>query len=129
MIKNFDKWNGMKKKIEDNLRKLLFKEWEIWRCKLWLNIQDESCWKWDEFKRPILILKKLSSKNLIAIPLSTKQKTWTWFSSYNLHWEQFTALLYQIRMVHINRLKSKIWELDKTDFEKIKKRLKNLLNL
>lgn len=126
----FDKWNQLKQKIQlKDTEKIFFKEWDIWWSSLWQNIKSESNWKWDEFRRPILVLKKLSSDTCIVIPLSTQEKTWTWFYTYNLHGEKYTALLYQIRMVHKNRFQRKIWELDEKDFSEIKKRLKNLLNL
>jgi len=129
MQKDFDKWNEKKKQIENNIRNLLFKEWDIWRCSLWLNIKTESCWKWDDFRRPILVLKKLSSDSCIAIPLSTQMKEWTWFVSYTLHDVNYTALLHQIKMINKNRFQRKLWELDEKDFSEIKKRLKILLNL
>lgn len=130
MKENFDKWNNLKQDLNNkNTQEIFFKEWDIWWISLWQNIKSESNWKWDEFRRPILILKKLSSDTCIAIPLSTQQKTGTWFYNYNLHWENYTALLYQIRMIHKNRFQRKIWELDEKDFWEIKKRLKNLLNL
>ncbi|MDD4151989.1 MAG: type II toxin-antitoxin system PemK/MazF family toxin [Candidatus Gracilibacteria bacterium] len=79
--------------------------------------------------RPILVIKKLSSDSCISIPLSTKIKEGTWYYSYDLHGQKYTALLYQIKMVHKNRFQRKIGELDEKDFGEIKKRLKNLLNL
>lgn len=112
--------------IESNI---YFKEWDIWWISIWLNIKSESFWKWEHFRRPILVLKKLSSNSCIAIPLSTKIKKWTWFCSYNLHWVEYTALLYQIRMLDKNRFRKKVWQIDEKDFQEIKNRLKELMNL
>lgn len=129
-INLFSKWNDLKIKIDKkNTDNIFFKEWDIWWTSLWQNIKSESNWKWDNFRRPLLVFKKLSNDSCIAIPLSSKEKNWSWFSTYNLHWEKNTALLYQIRMIHKNRFQRKIWELDEKDFLEIKKRLKNLLNL
>lgn len=130
MNEDFNKWNDLKQKIQfKNTKEIFFKESDIWWISLWQNIKSESNWKWNDFRRPVLVLKKLSSDTCIAIPLSTQEKNWTWFYTYNLHWEEYTALLYQIRMIHKNRFQRKIWELDEKDFSEIKKRLKNLLNL
>ncbi len=129
MEKDFDKWNELKKEIECNDEKLLFNQWEIWWLSVWINSRQETCWKWRSFRRPILVLKKLSSNTFIWIPLSTKIKIWTWFAQYTQHWEDFTALLYQIRMFDIGRFQRRIWEMDEKDFLEIKNRLKNLLNL
>lgn len=126
----FNNWNELKQKIQEkDSKNIFFKEWDIWWSSLWQNIQTESNWKWENFRRPILVLKKLSSDSFICIPLSTKLKEGTWFYQYNLHWEKYTAILYQIKMIHKNRLRIKIWQIDEFDFIEIKKRLKYLLNL
>ncbi len=129
MEKDFDNWNSFKKNLELNENKILFKEWDIWWTSIWVNIWQESCWKWESFKRPVLVIKKLSSQNCIVIPLSTQIKTWTWFAQYKIHWIIYTALLYQIKMLNIRRFESREWQIHINDFNKIKKRLKNLLNL
>ena len=129
MEKNFDKWNEFKKKMELNENKILFKEWDIWWSSIWLNTKSESCGKWPEFRRPVLIIKKLSKNTCFVIPLSTKIKTWTWFSNYKINWVEYTALLYQLKMMHTNRFTKFEIKLDKIDFKEIKKRLKFLLNL
>jgi mRNA interferase MazF len=129
MEKNFDKWNKLKKSLEWFKNKILFKEWDIWWTSIWVNIWEESCWKWEKFRRPVLVIKKLSSTNCIVIPLSSKIKTWTWFAQYKIHWIIYTALLYQIKMLNIKRFESREWQIHINDFNEIKKRLKNLLNL
>ncbi len=129
-IENFDKWNDLKKKIDNkNMDNIYFKEWDIWWLSLWKNIKNEAYWKWENFMRPVLIFKKLSRDSFIWIPLSSKDKTWTWFQKYTLHWLENTALLYQIRMFNKNRLQRKIWELNSDDFDKIKESLAKLLEL
>ena len=129
MENDFNKWNNLKKEIHKKSSNIIFKEWDIWWCSLWKNIKSESFWKWEKFRRPILVFKKLSTDNCIVIPLSTKIKNWTWFCDYIQGWKNYTALLYQIRMVNKSRFDSKIWQIDELDFTKIKNRLKNLLNL
>ena len=129
MEKDFDKWNKVKKVIENNSKKLLFNEWEIWWVTVWLNSRQELCWKWENFRRPVLILKKLSSNIFIWIPLSSKIKVWSWFLSYFQNGIKYTALLYQIKMFDIWRFQRRMWQMDEKDFLEIKKKLKNLLNL
>ena len=131
MEKNFDKWNKLKKNLElDNIQEdLFFSNWDIWWSTVWINLWTESCWKWDDYRRPILILKKLSLDSFIAIPLTSKEKDWTWFCKYELEWEINYVMLYQIKMMHKSRLQRKIWKINSKDFLEIKKRLKLLLNL
>ncbi len=66
MIENFDKWNEQKKYLNNIESNIYFKEWDIWWISIWLNIKSESFWKWEHFRRPILVLKKLSSNSCIA---------------------------------------------------------------
>ena len=129
MKKDFDKWNSLKKNLENSENNIFIKEWEIWWVHIWINIKTESCWKWENFRRPVLIVKKLSHNTCFIIPLSTKIKTWTWFANYEISWENYTALLYQLKMMHTNRFYVNEWKLNKDSFLKIKKRLKFLLNL
>jgi mRNA interferase MazF len=129
MEKDFDTWSKFKKSLDISETDIYFNEWQIWWVSVWLNLKKESCWKWDCFRRPVLVLKKLSSTTFIWIPLSSKIKTGTWFSHYTQHWEKLTALLYQIRMFDNIRFQRKIWEIDESDFREIKNRLRSLLNL
>lgn len=128
MDKSFDSWNKEKKRIDNDDKNILFHEWEICWTSLWVNIWNESNWKWKEFRRPVLVIKKLSRENSIVIPLSTKIKTWSWFERYSLHWIEYTALLYQIKFIITKRFTKREWELMQNDFNRIKKKLKLLLS-
>ncbi len=128
-MKNFDKWNNLKKDLDKKEKSYKFKEREIWWISLWQNISSEIYGKWENFRRPVLVLKKLSGYSCIVIPLSTQVKTWTWFCECELDNVKRIALLYQIRMIDTNRFESKIWRLDSNSFCEIKKRLSDLLNL
>ncbi len=125
----FEDWNNLKWKLQEKQTEIYFKQWEIWWISLWQNIQTESFGKGESFRRPVLILKKLSEENCIVIPLSTKIKKWSWFYNYKFHWKEATALLYQIKMIHKNRLQRKLWKMETADFKEIKKKLSKLLNL
>ena len=130
MQKDFDKWNELKKDMESTERReIYFSNWDIWWTNIWLNLWTESCGKWENFRRPVLILKKLSLDNFIVIPLTSQKKTGTWFCEYELDWEINYVMLYQIKMMHKSRLERKIWKIETENLNKIKKRLKLLLNL
>ncbi len=65
----------------------------------------------------------------VAIPLTSKKKEWSWFCEYEIDWEINYVMLYQIKMMHRNRLQRKIWKISWDNFLEIKKRLRKLLNL
>ena len=129
MIKDFNNWNEIKKNLDLNNRDLLFKETEIWWCSVGLNIGVESCGKGETFRRPVLILKKLSSYSFIGIPLSSQIKTGTWFVDVQINGVKQCVLLYQIKMFSKSRLQRRFATLDTNDFTKVKEKLELLLEL
>ena len=129
MKKDFDKWNNKKKDLENRERDFLFHSGEIWWCTIGLNIAEESCGKGETFRRPVLVLKKLSRKNFIGIPLSTQEKVGTWFTSISINDGIQYLLLYQIRMFSTNRFQRRLATLDSADFDRVKEKLETLLEL
>lgn len=129
MKKDFDLWNIQKKKLEDVSSKFFFKEGEVWWCAVGLNIANESCGKGETFRRPIIILKKLSARNFIGIPVSTQKKTGSWFTSISIHGHTQCVLLYQIRMFSTNRFQRRLATLDSNEFLEVKEKLDALLEL
>jgi UDP-N-acetylbacillosamine transaminase len=129
MKKDFDKWNIEKKRIENIDSNFLFKNGDIWWCSVGLNIKTESCGKGDMFRRPVLILRKLSRTAFIGIPLSTQKKKGSWFCDITVLGKKEYVLLYQIRMFSTNRFQRRMTTLDDNDFAKVKQKLEALLEL
>jgi mRNA interferase MazF len=129
MEKDFDRWNEQKKLLNTKNEKFFFKEGEIWWCSIGMNVGAESYGKGQTFNRPVLVLKKLSEKSFIGIPLSSKIKQGSWFIDITLPEGKRTALLYQIRMLSTNRFQWHIDTLESEEFMQVKQKLKQLLEL
>ena len=129
MEKDFDKWNNIKKKLENNRIKFFFKEGEIWWMSVGVNVANESCGKGEIFKRPVLVLRKLSGNSFVGLPLSSKEKNGSWFIDVSINNQKRCVLLYQIRMFSTNRFESRLATLGDDDFKKVKEKLKQLLKL
>lgn len=129
MLKDFDKWNEFKKELDKLDKKFFFKEGEIWWMSVGLNIAMESCGKGKTLRRPVLIYKKLSGNLFIGLPLTSKEKTGTWFTDISINEEKRYVLLYQIRMFSTNRFESRLATLDDNDYKKVKEKLEFLLKL
>jgi mRNA interferase MazF len=129
MDKNFDEWNTQKKRLDNQKGDYYFKPAEIWWCSVGVNVGSESCGKGTTFRRPVLILKKLSSTSCIAIPLTSKKKVGSWFAEVTIHTIKRWALLYQIRMMSSKRFQRRLATLDEAEFCKIKEKLEMLLEL
>lgn len=129
--KNFDEWNEIKKDLDNHLYKPpLFKERDIWWCSFGINIGSEVCGKNINFRRPVLVIKKLSQTSFIGVPLSTQVNDGSWYIEIT-HSKGIknTANLAQIRYIDFRRLDKKIGALDTNNFSKVKKQLKNILGL
>ncbi len=80
LIKDFDSWNELAKKLDTlnsplfnkKLKKYFFHPREIWFCSIGTNIGVEICGKNQEFERPVLILRK-SGRQFICLPLTSKK--------------------------------------------------------
>ncbi|MDR3642346.1 MAG: type II toxin-antitoxin system PemK/MazF family toxin [Candidatus Doudnabacteria bacterium] len=127
MQKDFDNWNEKKKALERRSEKFLFKSGDIWWCSVGINIGSESCGKGVTFRRPVLVVRKLSSVSFIGIPLSTQPKIGSWFSSVLVNGVTQFVLLYQIRMFHVNRFQRRLATLENKDLIEIKQKLETLL--
>ena len=123
-------WCKKKEEIHENGISKVFYNREIWFASLGVNIGYEQNGKGEEFLRPVIILKKLSPKMAICIPLTTREKIGTWyFSIKNSGNKKATASLGQIRTIYVNRLSYKIGKVDKSEFYNLKKALGGLLEI
>lgn len=118
---DYDKWNGVKKKLAFIDRGIYFKECDVWWISLGLNIGEEVYGKSSNFTRPVIILKKLNSTSCIILPLSTKTKQGSWFHSLKLKGRAQTVSIYQMRFVSSKRFIKKLGEIPESDFELIRK--------
>lgn len=126
----YDGWHVQKKMLAHKADRLLFKEMEIWWCAIGMNLGGEVYGKGNGFRRPVLVLKKLSENLCIVLPMSTKKKVGTWFTRVNFHNKQYTVCLYQIRVVDAHkRFYKKIATVNVEEFVHIKEKLKLLLEI
>jgi len=129
MRKDFDRWNEVKKRLEGQARKFLFREGDIWWCSVGINVAYEVCGKGVEFRRPVLVLRKLSVDCFIGIPLSSQYKEGSWYAEAWVRERPQTLLLNQIKMFSTKRFQRRLATLDEADFQRVKVRLRELLEL
>lgn len=129
----YNDWNIKKQDIQFKEPKcgpkIYFKEGDIWWCSLGLNIGSESYGKGEKFRRPVLIVKKFSGDLCAALPLTSQEKTGTWFIDITLHGKKKWVMLYQIRTLNKKRFYLKMGQLDDTDMKRVKQKLETLLEL
>lgn len=103
-VKNFDKWNDIKKRVDNSDRKITFREKEIWWCITGVNIGSEQDGKGEIFIRPVYILKAINSRTFLAIPLTSKLKQDISHVSFYFNYDLNTAKLSQIKTFDKKRL-------------------------
>lgn len=129
-MKDFDSWNELKKKIEEDKSDpdKFPKEGEVWMCSLGRNIGFEQNGSGDNFSRPILIIKKFNNHMFWGMPLSTKQKDFDFYFNYtDLNNQKVSAILAQMKLISVKRLKRKLYDVTEELLNKIKQRLKSFL--
>ena len=129
-MKDFNRWNELKKKIDANedIPDNFPREGEVWMTDIGLNVGYEQNGSEDNFSRPMLIVKKFNNHMFWAIPLSTKQKDFDFYFNYtDPSGQKVSAILAQMKLVSVKRLKRDIYILPKELFDQIKQKLKFFL--
>ncbi|NQY22505.1 MAG: type II toxin-antitoxin system PemK/MazF family toxin [Campylobacteraceae bacterium] len=132
-MKEFDKWNEIKKVCDENNRKIGIKPREIFWAKIGLNIGSEEYGKDKNFARPVIIINKLTNDLFIGVPLTSTIKSNDYFHSFKYKNKQNgevlnSAMILQIKVFSIKRLMNKIGMINKDDFAEIVVKLKNIIS-
>ena len=126
-FKDFDGWNRKKKKINKAVHLREFSEKEIWWASLGVNIGREIDGKHHNYERPVLIIKKLSTDTLWAIPLTSTNKEGSYFYGLVIKDMLRTLSLLQLRMISSNRLLRKIEKISDAEFFSICRKTRSII--
>ncbi len=120
-VKDFDKWNGVKKCIDINARveKLFFYEKELWWANMGINIGDEENGKGDDSIRAVLILKKHNERCFLSIAISTINKDNKYNFTFNVNNKYVSAITSQIKLMDSKRLIKRIGVIKGSDFQEL----------
>lgn len=126
----FNQWNLVKQKTNKKENKVGFKEREIFWLRLGQNIGAEEYGKGNEFQRPVLIIKKLTSNIFIGVPLTSTLKTNDYFHefTYNTKKGEITnsAMILQLKTFDKKRLMTRIGMINKNDYKLICEKVRRL---
>ena len=129
-MSNFDSWNLQKKNIDADIEPLkkFPKVGEVWITILGKNIGFEQNGSGDIFLRPVLIIAKFNNHMFWALPLSTKQKDFDFYFNYtDPNGQKVSAILAQMKLVSVKRLRRDIYIMPQELFKEIKQKLKSFL--
>ena len=128
ILKDFDGWNVVKKKIDQEGENKFYNPRDIWWCSMGVNIGVESDGKKEEYSRPVLVLKGFNKESFLGVALTGKKKEGKYYIPLGMIEDrEASANLSQIRLFDTKRLMNRVGMLDETIFELIKKAIKDLL--
>lgn len=129
-MKNFDKWNEVKKEPNKKEETAIFKEREIYWANIGENIGYEQNGKGGDFMRPLLVFRKYSNKLFCGIPLSTTLREGSFFFNFKFSIDkESSALLVQTKTFDSKRLDRKIGMISKDDFKHLEQKMRELMKL
>ena len=128
MQKDFDGWNEDKKALHKQAHAPLYREREVRWCHFGINVGFEQDGTGAGHARPALILKGLSRKVCIVVPLTTSTKKNPYHVPIGTVGDREAfVIISQIRLVDTKRLEKRLAIIDKDTFENIRKAVKDML--
>lgn len=124
----YNYWNNKKQEIHfSDLKDFYVNPREVWYVHIWINIWFETLWKWKDFKRPVLVIKKIWGM-FLCVSMSTKWKDSKFYYelSENYFQKKSYVVLSQWKCIDKKRFIDHIGTVSEEDFEAIKKELKSL---
>jgi mRNA interferase MazF len=98
----------------------LFKEGEVWWCRIGINVGVEIFGKGPQLLRPVLIFKKLNMNSFLAIPMTSQPKAGNWYIPVRYRRHVDRANIGQIRVLDGRRLLRRIASINPDNFQEVK---------
>lgn len=130
MQKNFSDWLPEKENIHNSGERVFFQEREVWMMQIGCNVGFEIDGKGKEksdFLRPVLVLRKLSKETFLGLPLTSKEKNGSWYHPIRIKEVDGFVIFSQIRSFDAKRLRYKMEQIGKKEFQEIKETFKDFL--
>lgn len=128
MIKNFDKWNEIKKGIDSISEGRFYKPREIWWIKFGINVGFEQNGGENNYERTGLVLKFFSRHICLVLPITTSKKENKYhFPIGNITGKESFVILSQVRLIDTRRFINRVAILDQKTFEEIKNSFRDLI--
>ena len=122
-VKFIQAWCKLKILLWNKQSRAIFKERDIWWCKIGVNIGEELYGKGATFTRPVLVFKKFTSNSFLGLPLTKQAKKGSWYVEITMHGKINWVILNQARVFDKKRFSTKIGTLDDEDCMKVKEKV------
>jgi hypothetical protein len=125
----YDAWNGLKKDLQAYDDFPFFpQEAEVWMAFVGKNLGFEQNGSGDNFARPVLIIKRFNNRMFWCVSLSTKQKDLAYYHNFiDPHGRAASAILAQLKLMSVKRLKRKLYVLSPEIFMDIREKIRDFM--
>jgi ABC-type molybdate transport system substrate-binding protein len=122
ILERLDKWHTKKREVAQNRKTIFVKERDIVFLTMGQNIGVEQDGKGSELLRPVVVYKKFNNSQFLGIPLTSKVKQGKhYFEFQYLSSKKSYAILSQVRVFDVKRIKYKSGTISKKSFQKLYK--------
>ena len=128
-IKEFDKWNTVKQRIQGETRTINIREGEIRWVSFGVNVGSEIDGKGVSFTRPALILHVIGSQLALVVPLSTKLKDLPGYKPLAFHDRLVSLCFHQMRVISQKRIYARLGKISRTKLNSYKIMVKKFYRL
>lgn len=119
--KHFEEWIELKEKLHFGGSMPKISDGDVWWCGFGENVGVEINGKSERFSRPVVVMKKLSRYGFMGIPLTSQEKSGSWYAEFEFLGKKEFAAVCQARVMSVSRLYAKIGQIPKSDLDIIKK--------
>lgn len=116
----YDEWNEQKKKLADSDKRIFFKEGEIWWCSLGMNLGEEVYGKGKAFRRPVVVLRKVTGSSCIVLPTTSQKKDGSWYHKIEVDGVVRFVMMHQIKFIATKRFGSRVASMSQKEFQELK---------
>ena len=129
MKKDFNSWNELKKKINNIIPRVNFKERDVWFMNMGANVRYEQDGKGKDFLRPVLVVKKFNKEMFWGVPCTSKKKEGKYYLYIgNIGGVGNTVILSQMRLFSSSRMAFRLGVAPKLKFKKVLVNIKTFLD-
>jgi len=127
--KDFDAWNKVKKRVEQENRKIYIRSGEIRWISTGVNIGSEIDGKGVSFTRPALIIHTIGSYLTLIVPMSTSVKKVAGYIPFEWEGKTTALCIHQMRIVSQKRVLSRIGRISDKRLVEIKKAIRKFFSI
>lgn len=119
-LKDFDKWNSVKKRLDKEDRGVYIRAGEIRWVSFGVNIGSELDGKGESFTRPALILHVIGSHLALVVPMSTQVKDVAGYFPFDWKGTTTALCIHQMRIISQKRILSRKGRISQSKLRGIK---------